>query len=89
MAPTACELAVIFPDEFPPEAVDTALGDLEASKIGLVVVTAKPRRFDVWLSRDHANHVLLPKPIWTWNIIDSVRAWLLLSNRNGVLPSAR
>ena len=84
-----CKLAVIFPDEFPGDAVHAALGDLEVRQIGLVVVTAKPRRFDVWVSRDHANHVLLPKPIWTWNIIDSVRAWLLLSMRDGVLPSTR
>ena len=36
MAPTACKLAVIFPDEFPAAAVDAALGDLEERQIGLV-----------------------------------------------------
>jgi hypothetical protein len=86
---SGCKLALLFPDEFPAAAVEAALSDLEAHPIGLIIVTSSPRRFDVWLSKDHSNHGVLPKPVWSWNIIDSMRGWLTLSTRDRVAPSNR
>jgi len=89
MVPGSCLLAVLFPDEFPAASVDGMLADLESHRVALFVVTNDRRRFEGWRSRDHANHLLLSKPVWTWNLIDSIRSWILLSGSSRANPSCR
>lgn len=84
-----CGLAVVFPDEFPARAVEAALADLELCEVGLMVVTANQGHFDSWLARDHANRMVLRKPVWTWNIIDAMQSWLTVATRDVPARSLR
>ncbi|HXX67401.1 MAG TPA: hypothetical protein VEK07_09480 [Polyangiaceae bacterium] len=81
MTPPSAAAAVVFPDEFDPEAVEAALRTARKQRpdLLLVVVTNEPRRFDK-LQRGSAEEedglLVMAKPAWAWTILDAIRAKL-------------
>jgi hypothetical protein len=75
MVPASCRVLVFFPDDFPPPAVDAALGDLAPLQVNTLLVTSTPDRFAAWLGEKLDTRLVLVKPVWAWNIADAMRAW--------------
>lgn len=69
--PPPCEALVLFPDDYPTGDIDAVLGALGRREppIVSIVVTRAPRRFE----SASAGHVVIPKPVWGWTILDALR----------------
>lgn len=69
---------VLFPDDFPPDAVDRELSAIDrcAPESALILVTAAPKRFAERTDRTPALaqriRVVLGKPAWAWTILDAI-----------------
>lgn len=71
------DAVVAFPDDFPQGLALEALAALHAvaPECVLVVVTSHPARYQRLGARDpRRGVVVLPRPAWGWNILDSIRA---------------
>lgn len=81
MTPPACAAVILFPDDFPEEAVVKALAALQRERPNVlaVIVSQEPQRFEHVAgtrgSQDLAP-LVIPKPAWAWTILDAVRARL-------------
>jgi len=80
--PTADALAaevgtlVLFPDGFPPAAIDEAIAGLRRRRrrLLLIVVTTTPHRFAAHDVDDGGLvRVVLPRPSFGWSIVDAIR----------------
>jgi DNA-binding NtrC family response regulator len=80
----ACDMAAIprsvvlvFPDDFPTPRVLAVLSRLKRHRPGTVpvLVTRDARRFE---SADGA--MVIPKPVWGWTLLDTVRRHLELTD---------
>jgi hypothetical protein len=72
-APAGAVAFVVFPDDFEWEPVAKAIRELldRRAKALPVVVTAHPKRFDVF---GRTSRILVvPRPAWGWTIVDAVR----------------
>jgi DNA-binding NarL/FixJ family response regulator len=70
---------VIFPDDYPWEGAIAALDRCRAEnpRVHLVIVTRTPLRFEALALADAgALTVVIPKPAWSWTILDAIRAHL-------------
>jgi len=70
---------VVFPDDFAWEAVVSALTQCRARNPRAlpVVVTQTPQRFESLAWPDEGTvPLLVPKPAWSWTILDAIRAHL-------------
>jgi hypothetical protein len=69
---------VIFPDEFPSQAVSTLVQALlfENHELVVVLVTGTPQmfRFASGSPPERAPVIVLPKPAFGWTILDALRA---------------
>ena len=81
MVPPAASVVVIFPDEF---GVDDVVTSMLRFRVGrprllIVVVTSTPQRFQSALAAqgDSLLPVVLPKPAFSWIILDAIRAHAL------------
>ena len=73
------DAVVAFPDDFQPSVALEALAALRAvsPECVLVIVTSHPARYQRLGARDpQRGVVVLPRPAWGWNILDSIRACL-------------
>jgi hypothetical protein len=74
---------VLFPDDFDRDAVLSALDECRR-KNGTavrVLVTRTPRSFETLAWPEGApSPLLIPKPAWTWTILDVIRAHLPLTS---------
>jgi hypothetical protein len=78
MTPPA-SVVVLFPDDFAPEDVSSALAILRSRrpKTLAVLVTKEPRRFESLPSGESdVVPLVVPKPVWGWTILDAIRARL-------------
>ncbi|HEX7669860.1 MAG TPA: hypothetical protein VF395_09765 [Polyangiaceae bacterium] len=70
---------VLFPDDYTWDGAVAALAECRSRnpRAPLVLVTRTPQRFEA-LARpgDEAFTVVVPKPAWTWTILDAIRAHL-------------
>jgi DNA-binding response OmpR family regulator len=76
-APTSA--LVIFPDDYPWDAVLSTLARCraETQTLPLVIVTRSPRQFEAFaLADEGALTVVIPKPAWSWTILDAIRLHL-------------
>lgn len=66
---------VLFPDDFPLDAVDREISaiDRRAPRSTVVLVTSTPKRF---ADRAGAKLVVLPRPAWAWAILDAINGRL-------------
>jgi DNA-binding NtrC family response regulator len=73
MPPTVA--VVLFPDDFPLEAVVTALSGIAAGRARIlrVVVTGKPKTFE-HLVESRGDLLIVARPVWGWSILDAIRA---------------
>jgi hypothetical protein len=81
MTPPSSAAVIVFPDDFPEEAVLKALAGLQRERPNVlaVIVTHEPQRFeDVAGTRGSQDlaPLVIPKPAWAWTILDAVRARL-------------
>lgn len=79
MTPEIASAVVLFPDDFEWDAVVSALTQLrtERPKVLPVVVTSHARRFELLpVMRGGIPPLVIPKPVWGWKILDSIRARL-------------
>jgi hypothetical protein len=81
MTPPSSAALIVFPDDFPEEAVSRALAALQRERPNVlaVIVTHEPQRFEN-VAGTRGSQVLaplvIPKPAWAWTILDAVRARL-------------
>jgi DNA-binding response OmpR family regulator len=76
-APTSA--LVIFPDDYPLDGILSTLARCRAETpaLPLVIVTRSPRQFDAFAFADEgALTVVIPKPAWSWTILDAIRLHL-------------
>jgi hypothetical protein len=76
---TGASAIVIFPDDFGWNAAVAALTECRSKNPHLlaVVVTSTPQRFEALTSPgDGAVPLVVPKPAWSWTILDAIRAHL-------------
>jgi hypothetical protein len=74
---TAVSAVVLFPDDFAWDATVTTLAECRAKspRVPFVLVTRTPQRFEALVSADAAAlSVVVPKPAWSWTILDAIRA---------------
>jgi hypothetical protein len=81
MTPPSSAAVILFPDDFPEEAVTNALEALERERpdVLAVIVSQEPQRFGRLPGTQSAEHpvpLVIPKPAWAWTILDAVRARL-------------
>jgi hypothetical protein len=79
MIPESASAVVLFPDDYEWEAVLHALAQLRTERPGVlpVVITSEARRFELLpLLRGAVPPLVIPKPVWGWRILDSIRARL-------------
>jgi hypothetical protein len=79
MTPLSSVAVILFPDDYPEEAVTKALGALQRERTDVlaVIVSQEPRRFEQLAVRSqHLAPLVIPKPAWAWTILDAVRARL-------------
>jgi len=84
LVPVFATAIVLFPDDFPSDAVFRALAALRSQRSHAVpiLVTREPRRFQALPSLDQrAAPVVVPKPAWGWTILDAIRARLGLETQ--------
>ncbi|MFO0615430.1 MAG: hypothetical protein U0414_22750 [Polyangiaceae bacterium] len=62
---------VLFPDDFPPEAVDASIERCPPTAV-LILVTSSPKRFAIRMSGADRRRVVLAKPAWGWAILDAI-----------------
>jgi hypothetical protein len=72
---------ILFPDDYPKEAVAIALGALQRERpdVLAVIVSQEPWRFEQLTGAGSSQHpapLVIPKPAWAWTILDAVRARL-------------
>ena len=70
---------VAFPDDFDANEAADALSELQHrdGDIALVLVTAKPAWFSgIGATDSRRRVVLLPRPAWSWTILDVLRGLL-------------
>lgn len=76
--PAEITAVVLFPDELPTEVVEaTVLGWRSARpELLIVVVTTTPQAYRAALAPDGRSYppVVLPKPVFGWALLDSIRA---------------
>ena len=94
MVPPSVSAVVIFADDFPFEAVRTAVTVVRSQRpaVLIVIVTEDPGAF----ATQPSSVLVLAKPVWGWTILDAIRAQLEpdlgrggLVNRIGRLLSRR
>jgi hypothetical protein len=82
VAPEHATVTVIFPDDFSEEAVLATLTKLRRKRPRLLtlLVTRAPRRLQSSLCNDDGVElpmpIILPKPLFGWQILDAIRAHL-------------
>jgi hypothetical protein len=79
MTPEIASAVVLFPDDFEWDAVVSGLTQLrtERPKVLPVVVTSDARRFELLpVMQGGIPPLVIPKPVWGWTILDSIRARL-------------
>jgi hypothetical protein len=81
MTPPSSAAVVLFPDDYPQEAVMKALAELERERpdVLAVIVSQEPQRFGQLGETRRSEHpppLVIPKPAWAWTILDAVRARL-------------
>lgn len=66
---------VLFPDDFAWRSVETVLAELagRCKETLLIVVTSRLHDFERFM-RAHDNVVVVPRPVWGWTILDTIRA---------------
>ena len=66
---------VLFPDDFPWDAVIATVGALAAKSTSTlrVLVTGEPKKYE-HLIAGRKNFVVVPRPIWGWTILDAIRS---------------
>lgn len=77
MTPPSSSVVVLFPDDFRPEAVMSALAALRAHRPAALpmLVTMDPKRFaSLPASGMSLLPLVVPKPVWGWTILDAIRA---------------
>jgi malonyl CoA-acyl carrier protein transacylase len=77
MTPALASAVVLFPDDYEWEAVLSALEQVrtERPRVLLVVITSAARRFELLpLLGGAIPPLVIPKPVWGWRILDSIRA---------------
>lgn len=86
MLPPSASAVVFFADDFPREAVITALGTVHARRPDMpaVIVTGEPASF-LSLPSGRGAVLVLPKPAWGWTILDALRAHLEPAGPRGAL----
>jgi hypothetical protein len=68
---------VLFPDDYTWDAAISALTKCRTKtpRAPLVLVTRTPQRFEALTAPDDAAlTVVVPKPAWSWTILDAIRA---------------
>jgi len=79
MVPAFAAAIVLFPDDFPRDAVFRTLAELHSQRPNalLVLVTSEPKQFQGLPSGDgRIAPLVVPKPVWGWTILDAIRARL-------------
>lgn len=76
---------VLFADEFPREALEEALAAIRARRPELlvVIVTQHPGSFATLQVSEQSAILVLPKPVFGWNILDAIRAHLEPASARG------
>ena len=77
--PVGASAVVLFPDDFQPEGVLSALAGLRSKRPRClcVLVTKEPQRFESLPFADKAaTPLVVPKPVWGWTILDAIRSRL-------------
>lgn len=76
--PPEITAVVLFPDEFATEVVETAVLGWRSARpeLLIVVVTTTPQAYRAALAPDGSSYppVVLPKPVFGWALLDSIRA---------------
>lgn len=74
---------VLFPDDFPREAVLEALAAFAAkcSSTLRVLVTGEPTKYER-LVEGH-NVMVVPRPVWGWTILDAIRSHAEVADDDG------
>ena len=70
---------VLFPDEYAWEATVSALSACRTKNPGalMVLVTRTPQRFEaLQATRGGTPPLVVPRPAWSWTILDAIRAHL-------------
>jgi hypothetical protein len=76
---TRAAALVFFPDEYPLDSAIAALARWRSAnpRAPFVLVTRAPRSFEAVAAEDDAALTLVvPKPAWSWTILDAIRAHL-------------
>jgi hypothetical protein len=70
---------VFFPDDYPWDGAIAALARWRSAnpRAPFVLVTRTPQRFEALAAEDdEVLTVVVPKPAWSWTILDAIRAHL-------------
>jgi hypothetical protein len=75
---------IIFPDDFAWDQVVAMLAELATRHPEAIplLVTAHPQRFDGALVLP-SDVVILPRPVWAWTILDTLRAHAVKQETSG------
>jgi hypothetical protein len=79
MTPASTSVVVLFPDDFDWSAVCSALAKLRSEQptVLSVLITSQPKRFEsLPMIQGGITPLVIPKPVWGWTILDSIRARL-------------
>ena len=77
--PPSSSVVLLFPDDFKPDSVMSALATLRRRRPGTlpVLVTREPRRFEsLPPTKGGIVPLVVPKPVWGWTILDAIRTRL-------------
>ena len=77
MTPPNVSVVVLFPDDFRPDLVFSALATLRSKRPETlpVIVTKEPKRFESLSSPENCIvPLVIPRPVWGWTILDAIRA---------------
>jgi hypothetical protein len=76
---TSASALVLFPDDYTWDGAVAALARCRTQnpRAPLVLVTGTPQRFEALTAPNHRDLiVVVPKPAWSWTILDAIRAHL-------------
>lgn len=67
---------IIFPDDFPWEAVMATVADLatRCRTTLRVLVTGQPKKYESVVEGGDDTVIVVPRPVWGWTILDAIRS---------------
>ena len=74
----ASRALLFFPDDFPDDAVDSALEEMRSRhpRLLTILVTATPKRFERHKTDALRPPIIITKPVWGWTILDAIHGRL-------------